>query len=329
VPHAPAPEPATPEIAPAAKPDKAAKRAKPAKRRRSWTVMLVPPTGGAVRSYEIRRWQLRLAVTTAVTMLIGALVGGLVTGMSWSGDAMADLDEQLWDAQLSLTAMGDTIQTLRVAANIAANAPIAGVLTRGGSAAGPARVARASTAVALRPMPGVVLPLFGRVSSGFSLSRRHPILRIRRPHYGVDLAAPAGTHIRAPAPGRVLRVEREFGYGVVLEIDHGNGVTTRYGHLRSALVTEGQQVNAGDEIALVGSSGLATGPHLHYEVRVNGRAIDPLRYVFGPGLDPAAGAAPTTTAAAPASPGAAGATPAGAAPQAAAVTQASHGSVNP
>jgi murein DD-endopeptidase MepM/ murein hydrolase activator NlpD len=99
-----------------------------------------------------------------------------------------------------------------------------------------------------------------------------------RPHLGVDVAAPRGTRIVAPAPGRVTFVGRKFAFGLVVEIDHGGGIMTRYAHCRSALVKAGDQVKHGQTIARVGSSGLTTGPHLHYEVYVSGRAVDPMRF---------------------------------------------------
>jgi murein DD-endopeptidase MepM/ murein hydrolase activator NlpD len=88
----------------------------------------------------------------------------------------------------------------------------------------------------------------------------------------------------------VTRVERQLGYGLLVEIDHGDGVMTRYAHCRSSLVSVGDPVLQGEPIATVGSSGLSTGPHLHYEVLVKGRRVDPLRHRFP---------VPTTTAAAP------------------------------
>jgi murein DD-endopeptidase MepM/ murein hydrolase activator NlpD len=125
-----------------------------------------------------------------------------------------------------------------------------------------------------------IMPTTGWLSSQFSLSRFHPILHINRPHEGIDIAAPYGMPVVAPAAGTVLRVTRQFGYGLVLEIDHGNNIVTKYAHLSRTLVRQGQRVVRGDPIAAVGNSGLATGPHLHYEVHVNGRVVNPLTYVL-------------------------------------------------
>ena len=117
--------------------------------------------------------------------------------------------------------------------------------------------------------------------SGFSHARRHPLLHRVRPHLGVDLAAPRGTRVSAPAAGVVIHVGHRLGFGLVVELDHGAGVVTRYAHLRSAAVQEGETVRRGEAIAAVGTSGVTTGPHLHYEVMVHGRQVDPLRVRFG------------------------------------------------
>jgi murein DD-endopeptidase MepM/ murein hydrolase activator NlpD len=150
------------------------------------------------------------------------------------------------------------------------------------------------------------LPVIGAIASRFSRARRHPLLHIVRPPLGVDVAAPRGTQITAPAPGRVSFVGRKFGFGLVIEIVHGNGVKTRYAHCGRALVALGAQVARGMPIATVGTSGLSTGPHLHYEVLVNGRQVDPLRFrmpqagdnvTSTPALGAASASAPATPAA--------------------------------
>ena len=94
------------------------------------------------------------------------------------------------------------------------------------------------------------------------------------------MTAPAGSPIEAPAGGRVTKSGWEAGYGNVVTIDHGYGIETRFAHASKILVQRGQRVERGQHIALVGNTGLATGPHLHYEVHVNGRPVDPLRYVL-------------------------------------------------
>ena len=125
-----------------------------------------------------------------------------------------------------------------------------------------------------------IMPTAGWLSSNFSRSRRHPILHVARPHEGIDVTAPMGAPIVAPASGTVVDVSRERGYGLIVEIDHGNGIVTKYAHCSRALVRKGQKVTRGEVIAAVGNSGLSTGPHLHYEIHINGRVVDPLTYVL-------------------------------------------------
>jgi murein DD-endopeptidase MepM/ murein hydrolase activator NlpD len=89
-----------------------------------------------------------------------------------------------------------------------------------------------------------------------------------------------GTPIRAAAAGLVVDVGTATGYGLMLTLDHGYGLVTRYAHLSKAIARPGQRVKRGEDVALVGNSGIATAPHLHYEVIVNGRQQDPMKYIF-------------------------------------------------
>ena len=126
---------------------------------------------------------------------------------------------------------------------------------------------------------------FRRVSSGFG-SRYHPLLHTWRHHEGVDFAAPYGTPVRATADGIVTRVGREDGgYGNVIDVRHANGIRTRYGHLSGFArgLHTGERVEQGETIGYVGSTGLSTGPHLHYEFLVNGRPTNPRRREMGAG----------------------------------------------
>lgn len=122
------------------------------------------------------------------------------------------------------------------------------------------------------------LPLTSaRFSSGFGL-RAHPLLGGNRSHSGVDLAAPQGTPVYAPASGIVRQAQWQGGYGLLVAIEHAGGMQTRYGHLSRIAVVPGQAVGTGAVIGYVGSTGLSTGPHLHYEVRIHGAAVNPLRH---------------------------------------------------
>jgi murein DD-endopeptidase MepM/ murein hydrolase activator NlpD len=129
-----------------------------------------------------------------------------------------------------------------------------------------------------------IMPTQGWLSSAFSSMRVHPILHMARPHEGIDVSAPMGSPIEAPAAGVVTDAGWETGYGNTITIDHGFGIVTKFAHASKLLVKNGQRVSRGQRIALVGNSGLATGPHLHYEVHVNGRAVDPLKYVLPEGV---------------------------------------------
>ena len=113
-----------------------------------------------------------------------------------------------------------------------------------------------------------------RLSSGFGM-RKHPVTGKNRMHKGLDFAGPSGTPVMAAAAGRVIYAARKGSYGNLIELDHGNGVTTRYAHLRDIEVSKGDTVEMGELIGTVGSTGASTGPHLHWEVRVFERAKNP------------------------------------------------------
>jgi len=119
---------------------------------------------------------------------------------------------------------------------------------------------------------------FSRISSGFSIARRHPILGSMRAHKGVDYAAPSGTPIRAAGDGTITFRGWKGGYGNVIEIQHFSGYSTLYGHMSrfDPSFKKGSKVSQGDVIGAVGMTGLATGPHLHYEFRINGQHRDPV-----------------------------------------------------
>jgi murein DD-endopeptidase MepM/ murein hydrolase activator NlpD len=124
---------------------------------------------------------------------------------------------------------------------------------------------------------------FRRISSGFTSARFHPVLGYTRKHEGTDFAAATGTPVMAAGDGTVIRAGRAGGYGNLIEIRHRNGITTRYGHLSRILTHTGARVHQGEVIGKVGQTGLATGPHLHYEFRVNGVAKDSRRVDLGNG----------------------------------------------
>jgi murein DD-endopeptidase MepM/ murein hydrolase activator NlpD len=124
-----------------------------------------------------------------------------------------------------------------------------------------------------------VWPVRGWVTSDFG-SRLDPYTSDRVMHSGLDISGPHGKEIVAPADGTVVFAGLEGGYGNVLVVDHGYGIKTRYGHLMSISVRPGERVKRGDVVALLGNTGRSTGPHLHYEVRVNGVAQNPRKFIL-------------------------------------------------
>lgn len=259
--------------------------------RRPWRVLLVPPTPGArTRTFALARWHARallsglvvllLLATGAVTAVIVALERPDLMASSVEVDALRDRLAVVEDSlDLARAVLADDTTPAAEASPVASS-----TLPPGARKTAPllARVLSRAHARSLRPRPAMVdiegLPVLGAIVSGFTNARRHPILHVVRPHLGIDIAAVRGARVTAPAAGRVTYVGRKFALGLTLEIAHAEGVSTRYAHLRTALVHEGQEVTRGATIATVGSSGLTTGPHLHYEVSVNGRPVDPVTF---------------------------------------------------
>ena len=215
----------------------------------AWTLIIVPPklTSSPKRVGVKMRWLRMFA------MLVAA-----VTSVSWfwvtnEARIAATIADRLADEQRATLALRDTLLSFRTASAI--------------------------EAAKLAPPPNMIMPVSGEVTSRFSRSRFHPILQIFRAHRGVDLSAPSGTRIVAPASGHVSSVGWRLGYGLTLELAHSGGVVTRYAHLKSAIVHRGDSVTIGQGIAAVGSSGLATAPHLHFEILVKGNNVDPIKFL--------------------------------------------------
>ena len=267
---------------------------------RPWRVLLVPPTSGAPPlTFNLPRWQARLALSAVAALLLVVLGAATVLILSLDGPDPVAANTEVASLRSRLRAVEDSLEQTRLALENGAAADAAKV---GLVPAAPVRSKLA--AVAAKPkkfferLQAMVepdagdevsdmsaptsarfgLPVAGTITSAFSPNRRHPILHISRPHLGLDIAAVRGTQIISPAAGRVRTVVRKFATGLMIEIEHPNGIVTRYMHLKSASVREGQEIAKGVVIGAVGSSGLTTGPHLHYEIWKNGAAMDPLGF---------------------------------------------------
>lgn len=255
---------------------------------RPWRVLLVPPTPGArTRAFDLARWQARLILSAVAVLLL--IAAGAVTTVIVALDSpdLLATSAEMASLRNRLNAVEDSLASARAVLSDSENVPADSSIVARAPTKHPRIAVRAGTRTPPRmhvrsPVSARLsiegLPVIGAIMSGFSNARRHPILHILRPHLGVDIAAVRGTRVAAPAAGRVTYVGRKFAYGLTVEIEHAGGITTRYAHLRAALVRAGQPVARGGAIATVGSSGLTSGPHLHYEVAVNGQQVDPLRF---------------------------------------------------
>jgi murein DD-endopeptidase MepM/ murein hydrolase activator NlpD len=198
-----------------------------------------------------------MSLGTPTLAIIGVLAFLTLTGSGVFAAAttnnVAMAADRLAEAERSILALSDTVSSLR-------------------------QNAMAALAKTLPPSD-MIMPVNGPITSQYSRSRFHPLLQFFRAHKGIDVAAASGTRIVAPAAGRVLSVDRHLGYGLVVDVGHSGGVITRYAHLQRALVKDGDSVAAGQAIAQVGMSGLTTGPHLHFEVLVRGRSVDPIKFL--------------------------------------------------
>jgi len=282
--------------------------------RRPWQLLLVPPTPGApTRTFNVAHWHARLVLGAMIALLLVAIAGvsTLVVAVR-SPEVFTSEETEMLRARLlvvedslalamsELAEPTDSAVAAAAAGSPATPATVATITRRAPKLLTPSlkpAARRSDRTTDEEPSLGGIedLPVIGPIASRFSRARRHPLLHVIRPHLGIDVAARRGTQITAPAPGRVSFVGRKFGFGLVVEIDHGKGVVTRYAHCGTALVSEGARVQRGVPIATVGTSGLSTGPHLHYEVLVNGRQVDPLRYkILQPAADSVSPATPSS-----------------------------------
>jgi murein DD-endopeptidase MepM/ murein hydrolase activator NlpD len=213
-----------------------------------WTVILVPPKPGAPTR--------QVSVSTRTLISVGTVALMVVAGAAtYTGETTKlanSAADRLAESQRTVVGLLDSVQILQ---------------------------AMAARAAKLPPKDMIMPVAQAYISSSYRSSRLHPILDIFRAHKGVDLAANRGTPIVAPAAGRVRSVGWRIGYGNVIEVEHSGDVVTLFAHCDKILAKVGDHVNAGDVIARVGSTGLATGPHVHFEVHRGGRSVDPIRFL--------------------------------------------------
>ena len=213
-----------------------------------WTVILVPPKPGAPTRQVTVSTRSLISVGTVALMI----VAGAATYTGETTKLANHTADRLAESQQIVVGLLDSVQILQ---------------------------AMAARAAKLPPKDMIMPVAQAHITSSFKSSRLHPILDIFRAHKGVDLAADRGSPIVAPANGRVKYVGWRIGYGITVEMEHSGDVVTLFAHCEKALVKEGDRVNAGQVIARVGSTGLATGPHVHFEVHRFGRQVDPIRFL--------------------------------------------------
>lgn len=213
-----------------------------------WTVILVPPKPGA-RTRQVTVSTRSLITVGTVALMI---VAGAATYTGETTKLASSTADRLAESQRTVVGLIDSVQILQ---------------------------AMAARAAKLPPRDMMMPVAQAHITSSYKSSRLHPILDIFRAHKGVDLAAERGSPIVAPAAGRVKSVGWRIGYGITVEVEHSGNVVTLFAHCEKALVKVGDHVNAGQTIARVGSTGLATGPHVHFEVHRFGRQVDPIRFL--------------------------------------------------
>ncbi|HEY0811526.1 MAG TPA: M23 family metallopeptidase [Longimicrobiales bacterium] len=285
--------------------------------RRQWTVLFISDSARQIREFRYPRAVVQLA--SAVVLIIIAGISSLSTvAFMKLGEPLAEhalerenasmkreLTEvrgQITELRSELDVLADHDEKFRLVAGLqpinedvrrvgiggsrenksASNAEVSELLRRARLLNFSWREATGSLAskyARLEATPSIV-PTSGYITSAFSRNRQHPILNRSRPHEGVDIAARQGTPIVAAAKGWVRFAGANGDYGLAIEIDHGHGVVTRYAHASKLMVKRGQVVQRGQTIANVGATGLAVGPHVHYEVLVHGRPTNPKNYFF-------------------------------------------------
>ena len=221
------------------------------------------------------RGALKLVGSTACAILVSAAAPALANTNSAASTstASADVVPPLRDAQGEVVDNGDTRfkSLFTTILENERNTPTLGAVEAPTAFSSPVPT-RGISVPSRMPLEGAAL------TSSFGM-RTHPVLGGRRQHTGIDLAAPTGTPVYATADGIVSRADEYSSYGLYISLEHGAAMQTRYAHLSRLAVAAGDSVKKGDLIGYVGSTGRSTGPHLHYEVRVEGLAVNPIPYM--------------------------------------------------
>ncbi|MEO7458386.1 MAG: M23 family metallopeptidase [Gemmatimonadaceae bacterium] len=248
---------------------------------RPWRILFVPPTPGAqTRAFNLSAWQRKAIVVSGIGLIFIAVAAVTTVIVGVSSPDLFTPSAELAAVRGRLQDVEDSLAATRVA--LADAEIMARALRAAPEAPSPARrrMLLGSSSVGAATSTGDGFPVVGTISSEFSSARRHPLLRIVRPHLGLDISAARGTSVSSPAPGTVTFSGYKLALGTTIEIEHADGVITRYGHLRLAVAKQGDHVSKGTLLGTVGSSGLTTGPHLHYEILRFGRQVDPMRFHF-------------------------------------------------
>lgn len=220
------------------------------------------------------RYVVKLAVSAGAAFMVSAAAPAFANTANSAATTSADMTQPVRDAQNEgVVDDGDTRFKSLFASwtAIERTSPNVGTGDMGTAYSSPIRQ-RGISVPSRMPLEGAQL------TSGFGM-RNHPVLGGRRAHAGIDLAAPTGTPVYATADGIIGRADWYSSYGLYISINHGASMETRYAHLSRLAVAAGDNVKKGDLIGYVGSTGRSTGPHLHYEVRVDGLAVNPIPYM--------------------------------------------------
>lgn len=201
-------------------------------------------------------------IVAAAAVVFGLMTMGAHPAFANSSAASADISAAARDARSSPISGGDE--------------QFRNLFARWGSPDGD--VTSSTVPAATIAIPSIMPLAAAKLTSNYGM-RTHPVIGGRRNHQGVDLAAPTGTPVFATADGIVSRADHYSSYGLYISLQHGAALETRYAHMSRLAVAAGQRVSKGDIIGYVGSTGRSTGPHLHYEVRMDGVAVNPIPYM--------------------------------------------------